>query len=71
MRGNILIVEDEVGISSFLQTSLEREGFSVKIAPSGEDANPLHILHKIRAFPIEVFALQVYNVSASHTEQTQ
>jgi DNA-binding response OmpR family regulator len=38
MRGNILIVEDEVGISSFLQTSLEREGFSVKIAPSGEDA---------------------------------
>jgi two-component system alkaline phosphatase synthesis response regulator PhoP len=38
MRGNLLIVEDEVSITSFLQTSLEREGFSVRIAPSGEDA---------------------------------
>lgn len=35
---NILIVEDEESISSFVKMYLEREGFSVTVAPTGEVA---------------------------------
>jgi DNA-binding response OmpR family regulator len=30
MQGHILIVEDEEAIAAFVQTALEREGFSVQ-----------------------------------------
>jgi two-component system, OmpR family, alkaline phosphatase synthesis response regulator PhoP len=35
---NILIVEDEESISSFVKMYLEREGFRVTVAPTGEQA---------------------------------
>jgi DNA-binding response OmpR family regulator len=38
MKKQILVVEDEQAIAAFVQTSLEREGFSVSVAHSGEDA---------------------------------
>jgi DNA-binding response OmpR family regulator len=38
MKEQILVVEDEQAIAAFLRTSLEREGFSVSVAGSGEAA---------------------------------
>ena len=38
MRKQILVVEDEQAIAAFVQTALEREGFSVWVARSGEAA---------------------------------
>ncbi len=38
MQGTILVVEDEEPIASFIQTALEREGFDVELAASGERA---------------------------------
>lgn len=38
MNEQILVVEDEQAIAAFVQTALEREGFSVSVAHSGEAA---------------------------------
>lgn len=35
MQGHILIVEDEEAIAAFVQTALEREGFSVQWVNNG------------------------------------
>ena len=38
MKSTVLLVEDEEGISSFVETALQREGFSTQIAHTGEEA---------------------------------
>ena len=38
MSGPILVIEDDRGVSSFLQWSLEDEGYSVALAANGEEA---------------------------------
>ncbi len=38
MAANIMVVEDEPAVARGLQVALEREGHSVSIAPTGEDA---------------------------------
>ena len=54
MKGQILVVEDEQAIAAFVQTSLEREGFSVSVACAGETA-----LAHIRADPPELIVLDL------------
>lgn len=38
MQGTILLVEDEAAIAAFVQTALEREGFTVKVVEDGRQA---------------------------------
>lgn len=38
MQDNILLVEDETAIAAFVQTALEREGFTVQVAEDGRQA---------------------------------
>jgi DNA-binding response OmpR family regulator len=54
MNEQILVVEDEQAIAAFVQTSLEREGFSVSVARSGEAA-----LARIQAHPPELIVLDL------------
>ena len=54
MKEQILVVEDEQAIAAFVQTSLERERFSVSVARSGEAA-----LAQIQADPPELIVLDL------------
>ena len=54
MKAAILLVEDEEGIASFVETALKREGFSVDISASGEQA-----LEAIESNPPELVLLDV------------
>ena len=54
MKEQILVVEDEQAIAAFVQTSLEREGFSVSVARSGEAA-----LAQIQADPPQLIVLDL------------
>jgi DNA-binding response OmpR family regulator len=54
MKEQILVVEDEQAIAAFVQTSLEREGFSVSVARSGEAA-----LAQIQADPPQLVVLDL------------
>ena len=38
MQDNILLVEDETAIAAFVQTALEREGFTVEVTEDGRQA---------------------------------
>jgi DNA-binding response OmpR family regulator len=38
MSGAVLVVEDELKVAAALQEGLEREGYAVMVAPTGEDA---------------------------------
>ena len=38
MQGTILLVEDEAAIAAFVQTALEREGFTVEVVEDGRQA---------------------------------
>lgn len=54
MKGTILVVEDEEAIASFVQTALEREGFVVSLAVTGEDA-----LQRIETTPPDLMLLDI------------
>lgn len=54
MIGNVLIVEDEEAIASFVQTALEREGFDVELTETGEQA-----LERIEARPPDLVLLDI------------
>lgn len=54
MSEQILVVEDEPAIAAFVQTALEREGFSVSVAHSGEAA-----LAQIQANPPQIVVLDL------------
>jgi DNA-binding response OmpR family regulator len=51
---NILIVEDEESISSFVRMYLEREGFTVHVAPTGEKA-----LETLRSETVDLVTLDL------------
>jgi DNA-binding response OmpR family regulator len=54
MREQILVVEDEQAIAAFVQTSLEREGFGVRVAHDGESA-----LAQVQADPPHLIVLDL------------
>ncbi len=54
MKGTILVVEDEEPIVTFLQPALEREGFSVAVAETGEEA-----IEKIEASAPDLVILDI------------
>jgi DNA-binding response OmpR family regulator len=54
MKKQILVVEDEQAIAAFVQTSLERDGFSVSVVCSGEAA-----LAQIQDGPPELIVLDL------------
>lgn len=55
MRGTILLVEDEEAIASFVKTALEREGFTVRVCGTGEDA-----LSLAEAAPPDLVLVDIY-----------
>lgn len=54
MKSTILFVEDEEGIASFVETALQREGFSIQVAGTGEEA-----LEAIDASPPDLVLLDI------------
>jgi len=54
MDTRVLVVEDERSIAAFVQTALEREGFAVQVASTGQAA-----LAQIRAHPPDLILLDL------------